>query len=217
MKEPKRLNTWLIIISVVVAFHLILLVYVKPSFFSFLLPSPRTASERIPAGAPPPDAILYVPLEFDDAEEEAPFAPVFEEFDAEETVEPTDRIRTPAPGDASDLDTDIGDIAGEVSRPLPPGPESDFVRIPPRPLQITWPDTRRLKRCLGRQIQVRIQVNEDGRILQVEPPTTSHPDECVRAALDCAGQIIFAPGRVNGRPLKMWTEIRIDFGKKNEP
>lgn len=220
MKETPRLKLFLIILSVVVLLHLLVLLYVQPSYFSFLLPTIRTTGERAPGGDVP-DAIVYVPIEIDETAPEQTAIHVVEEPDAEQALKPSDEIEAPAEGTPSEAasdargrgePTDIGEIAGG---PLPPGPGVEPVRIPPRPLQITWPDTRKLKHCLGHQIDVQVQVDEDGRILAVEPPESSSPPECVRAAVDCAKQIVFAPGRINGRPVKMWTEIRIDFRRQD--
>ena len=94
------------------------------------------------------------------------------------------------------------------------GPGAELVEIPPRPLEITWPDTHDLKHCIGHQIDVRIQVDEDGTILNVEVDDTGQPSDCVMAALESAREIVFSPGLINGKPAKMWTQIRIDFKKK---
>lgn len=215
MKVSRRTWMWLLIASVAAALHLFLLVYVKPSYFSFLLPPVRTAADRTADGAAAPDAILYVPVELDDSPQEQMVTQLIEEPDTDRTVAPPDETVSPAPGAASGPSSEIGDIAGDASTPLPQGPVRDVVKIPPRPLQITWPDTRRLKHCLGHQVDVRVQVDEEGRILRVESTGSTSPPECVRAALQCAEQIVFAPGRINGRAVKMWTEIRIDFRKRN--
>ena len=215
MRESNRLRVWLIIASVVVLFHLFLLVYVKPSSFSFLLPSPRTPADESPGAASTPDAILYVPVEYEEPAVQETVTHLIEESEAEETVEPSQDTRPPQTGPQSGVPADIGDIIGDASRPLPRGVGKEPVKIPPRPLQITWPDTRRLKHCRGHQIDLRIEVDVDGRILRVEPAVSSSPAECIRAALECAAKIVFAPGQINGRPARMWTEIRIDFRKKN--
>jgi hypothetical protein len=86
-----------------------------------------------------------------------------------------------------------------------------LIKIPPRPLQITWPDTRDLEHCLGQHIDVRIQVDEDGSILRIEAGELDHPEDCLEAALKSAREIVFAPGRINGKPARMWTQIQIDF------
>jgi hypothetical protein len=216
MKEPRRLRLFLIITSVVVLFHLFVLVYVKPSFFSFMLPTPHTTGERSPGGALP-DAIVYVPIEFDEPAPDRTVTRLIEEPDDEEPPETTDEIPSPmqgAPSIVSSDTGDVGDLGDLAGGALPQGPGVEPVRIPPRPLQITWPDTRKLKHCLGHQIDVQVQVDEDGRILAVEPSASASPPECIRAAVECARQIIFAPGKVNGHPIKMWTEIRIDFRQR---
>ncbi len=223
MREPRRARLWLIFITVALLFHLLLFVYVK---FSLLTPPARTSGEPFPGTASPsggtlyipvepPDAILYIPVELDEPTQEETVTQLVEEADAEETFEPVDEVGPSNAGGEPGGASEFGDMFGNASRPLPQGPERELVRIPPRPLQITWPDTRQLKICLGHQIDIRVQVDEDGRILRVDPTPSASPSECVRAALECASQIVFAPGKINGRPAKMWTEIRIDFREKN--
>lgn len=85
--------------------------------------------------------------------------------------------------------------------------------VPPRPIEITWPDTRKLSHCVGLRIDVRIRVDERGRVEQVEPASTGLPADCVRAALDTARRIKFTPGTVAGKPATLWTLVTIDFEK----
>jgi hypothetical protein len=147
---------------------------------------------------------------------------VEEETEERHTVESTNEFAPPAAGGplsgsgfgGSSSGSELGGLIGDASRTIPRGSVPDLVKIPPRPLQITWPDTRRLKHCLGHQIRVRIQVDEEGTIVRVEIPDDDHPADCVSAALESAGQILFAPGTIGGKPVKMWTEIRIDFRMK---
>ncbi len=61
-----------------------------------------------------------------------------------------------------------------------------------------------------------IQVDEDGAHRPrrnprraTTPPTASPPRSSP------PGQIVFAPGTIGGKPVKMWTEIRIDFRSKS--
>jgi outer membrane biosynthesis protein TonB len=86
--------------------------------------------------------------------------------------------------------------------------------VPPRPVEITWPDTRRLAHCVGLRIDVRIRVDELGRVERVEPASTGLPEDCVRAALDTAKRIKFTPGTVAGKPAALWSLVTIDFEKK---
>ena len=90
----------------------------------------------------------------------------------------------------------------------PPEWESDYTSL------CDWLATQDLGHCLGRYIDVQIQVGETGEIIQVHLPDTEHPPDCLSAALESARRIVFAPGKINGRPARMWTEIRIDFRKK---
>ncbi len=87
--------------------------------------------------------------------------------------------------------------------------------VPPRPIEITWPDTRKLSHCVGLRIDVRIRVDAEGRVERVEPASTGQPDDCVKAALETARRIKFAPGTVAGKPATLWSLVTIDFEKKN--
>ncbi len=86
--------------------------------------------------------------------------------------------------------------------------------VPPRPVEITWPDTRRLAHCVGMRIDVRIRVDAQGRVEKVEPASQGYPDDCVRAALDTARRIKFSPGTVAGKPAALWSLVTIDFEKR---
>jgi len=87
--------------------------------------------------------------------------------------------------------------------------------VPPRPVEITWPDTRKLSHCVGLRIDVRIRVDEAGRVERVEPASQGLPDDCVRAALDTAKRIKFTPGTIGGKPAALWSLVTIDFEKRN--
>ena len=109
---------------------------------------------------------------------------------------------------------DLDEILGDAPQALPQGPGTEIIEIPPRPLQISWPDTGKLKHCLGQHIDVRIQVDADGSILHIVAHEGDHPADCLEAAVESAKQIIFAPGTINGKPARMWTQIQIDFTLK---
>jgi hypothetical protein len=71
-----------------------------------------------------------------------------------------------------------------------------------------------LRHCLGHHIDIRIEVDERGKVLRVEPMDMNHPQDCIAAALESAGKIVFEPGQVDGTTTRMWTQVRIDFRKK---
>ena len=215
MRERERLTHWLLIVGAALVLHLVLLLCIKPSVFHFFARTPAPPAGPYTDSSPTPDAILSIPVEIEDDAQEEPFRIVSDNLAAEG---PDDRATQPAPperGGGFGTDLDITDMVGEASRTLPQASDADLLQTPPRPLQITWPDTRRPERCLGHQITVLIQVDEQGVILHVEPEAASHPSDCVIAAVESARQIVFAPGTINGRPAKMWTRIRIDFRSHN--
>ncbi|UCG53108.1 MAG: energy transducer TonB [Candidatus Latescibacterota bacterium] len=215
MKKRKRSKEWIFFIGVAVLVHLALFIYIKPSFFTAFKRSPLEDAATAPRGTGMPDAIVYIPIEIDETVERTPVEQLSDESPLEETIEKTDRPQTPTSGAPSQFDIAIDSLLGEATHTLPQGPGAQLVVIPPRPLEITWPDTRKLKHCLGHQINVRIQVSEEGEILRVDVEDDAHPSDCVMAALDSARRIVFAPGKINGEPVKMWTQIRIDFKRKD--
>ena len=216
MKTRTRPRLWFVFVSAAVLFHLLLFICVKPSHFFFLIPSSRVSGERSVSGTSAPDAIVYVPVELEEEPQEQAVTQLVEETESAKLAAPTQEAGGTGGGQEGMGPFGFGDMVSDASRPLAPSSEIEPVRIPPRPLQITWPDTRKLKNCLGHQVDIRVQVDEDGRILELEPATTAPacPPECVRAALECGSRIVFAPGRINGRAARMWTEIRIDFRER---
>jgi TonB family protein len=211
MRKRVRARVWLVFIGIAVLLHVVVLFIVKPSVFSILRGrDPRLGESPAPPGADP-DAVLYLRVDVEDVEK--PRIPIVssEPEPADVNASP-DEAPSPAQRRGSEELTDLEGMVGDASTAMPRGEGVEPAKIPPRPLQITWPDTRRLKHCLGHRIDVRIQVDDDGRILAVEAQESSdHPEDCVNAALESAKKIVFSPGRINGRPVRMWTEIRIEF------
>lgn len=215
MKKRKRSIEWLVFVGAAVAIHLILLLYVKQSHFAVFSRKTDRVADNPARGRSSPDAILYIPVEIEEPRDDQTVERITEISEIEDTPRPTDEFSFPKPGRPSDVPEELDDLLGDATQPLPQGPGSEFIRIPPRPLQINWPDTGRLKHCIGQHIDVRIQVDVDGKILNIEADELDHPSDCLEAALESARQIVFEPGRINGKPARMWTQIQIDFtGKK---
>jgi TonB family protein len=87
--------------------------------------------------------------------------------------------------------------------------------IPPRPVEITWPETRQLKQCIGQSVNVKILVSEEGRVKEVKIVPAEILPACADAALAAARHIRFEPGRTGGVAAEMWTEVRIDFQRRD--
>jgi hypothetical protein len=125
-------------------------------------------------------------------------------------VEPTDERR-----DGDDVETvNILDVIGESQAPIPSSPTASAAVVPPRPVEITWPETEKLGHCLGLDIDIRIRVGERGDVLRVEPLSNDDPRDCIQAAIDAAERIKFRPGTVDGKAMAMWTQIRIEFRRQ---
>lgn len=201
---------WFVIVLIAVAVHLIVIFGVKNQYLNVFRKSidDNIASSAAPASFP--DAIVTVIV---DVEGEDPIPVEIETVpDEYRDAEVTD---VEHPGDDEDATEDILDILGEPNAPMPSRPSTRLAVIPPRPIEITWPETKNLGHCLGTHVDVRIRVNQTGEILVAEPATGDVPDDCADAALRAARRIVFLPGTVDGRPTPMWTEIRIDFRKQS--
>jgi hypothetical protein len=203
---------WILIVLIAVAVHLVVLFAVKPSYFDVFRKSIDdniASSAHRPASFP--DAIIAITV---DVEGEEP-TPVEIEPAPERPRE--DQSDTPDnPNDQVIESDDPLDLLGETASPLPSRPSTRSAVIPPRPVEITWPETKNLGQCLGLHVDVRIQVGEKGEILRVDPITRGIPGECLSAAVRAARRIVFQPGKVNGLPKEMWTEIRIDFRRQTD-
>jgi TonB family protein len=127
----------------------------------------------------------------------------------------TTRVRPehPEPGARPDLDVDdlLEQDAGARSGTAATGIGS----VPPRPVEITWPETRRLKQCIGQSVSVRILVSEKGAVKDAVVVARGVLPECADAALVAARHIRFEPGRTGGVASEMWTEVRIDFQRRD--
>jgi hypothetical protein len=205
---------WWILVTLVLLVHLALLIFVRPGFFNFLL-----RDIEVPAGASAPrggrfapDAIIAIQV---DVQESNDVVPLPEKV----TSQPHD-VPSPETNPSSESgkegpmeSIDLGELVGQAGTPRAGG-TSKQETIPPRPVEITWPETRRLKHCIGEHVDMRILVGGDGRIQKVEPQPNDLPADCLRSALDAAGKIKFAPGKVDGKPATLWAQVRIDFEEK---
>jgi len=213
-----RRNLWLGIIAVVLLIHLVLFLAVRPEFFAAFQKKVSGAGDGTSQFASSPDAIITIPIEIID-ETEHPIEITPTETKTRNT-EPTEEREhkeeesEPAKQDATDDSRDVESLIGESPVTLPHVEGPVTIAIPPRPVEITWPDTRDLKHCLGHYIDVQIEVDENGRILDVKARSENHPEDCVQAAIDSAWRIVFEPGLVNGLPSRMWTQVRVDFRRK---
>jgi hypothetical protein len=170
-----------------------------------------------------PRAILTIPIEIEDSQTDEARKPVDEtaepkppdkrEVDAKPVVATQEAVDIDE-GNPSDAPLDVENLLGKSPETLPHNIGPEEVMIPPRALEITWPDTRDLRHCLGHHIDVMIHVDERGRIIGIKPLDSNHPQDCIDAALESVAQIVFEPGRVNGVPASMWTQVRIDFRRK---
>jgi hypothetical protein len=198
------LRRWALIVLIAVALHALLFVGVRQSFFEiFRAPTPQEGASSPRASFAP--AIVAIDIDVEGEE------PATTEILQPVPPSPQPPAPTRGRGDAQVDAIDVRDIVGEAQSPLPAEPSGGAAAVPPRPIEITWPETRDLGHCLGLRIAVRIHVGAEGEILAVEPGEHGHPSDCVRAALDAARRVRFEPGRVDGRPAAMWTELLIEF------
>lgn len=207
--EPNNRRKWLIIIAVAVIVHLVLILSVQDSFFDVFRKSMDDNSGATSARASYPNAIIAVQL---DVEGEEPTVEVTRDTPPTPPKPPTE-VPKDQQGDFDAVD--LEDLVGDAASTLPAQSSGRSTAVPPRPVEITWPDTEDLGQCLGLRIAIRIQVGEDGSVLAVEPVDNSNPPECTRAAMEAARRIRFLPGKIRGEAAEMWTRIRIDFRHKS--
>jgi len=110
---------------------------------------------------------------------------------------------------------DVGDLLDKDAGSHGGASSAVVASVPPRPVEITWPETRQLKQCIGQSVNVQILVGEDGNVKDVKLGPTRILPACADAALSAARHIRFEPGRTGGVPSEMWTEVRIDFQKRD--
>lgn len=202
-QQRSNRKKWLILIALAIVLHLVVLLTLRQSFFDIFRKSVNAPSDATRAGGGFPDAIIAIPVVID-GDEPSPNPPT-----DSPSVQPGDKPAL-SPGDPGEV-VDLRDIVGETLAPLPSEGSGRTTAVPPRPLEITWPETRNLRHCLDSHVDIRIHVGEDGEILAVEPAASTDPADCVAAAVEAARRIQFAPGRIKGKPAAMWTQIRIDF------
>ena len=112
-------------------------------------------------------------------------------------------------------DLDVDDLLDQAAGPRGGSASTVVAAVPPRPIEITWPETRQLKQCIGQSVNVRIRVSEEGQVKDVKVIPSDVLPACSDAALAAARHIRFEPGRQGGVPVAMWTEVRIDFQRRD--
>lgn len=211
MKRQSTAKYWMGFILIAVIIHLLLLLTVKRSFFSIFLKPISQPSQTESSSSFAPDAIITIPIVLEDEVNEEPAEKVVLSDEAkDERAVDTRQPSGAVPGDRIDLH----DLIGDSEMPLVSPGSEQAVLIPPKPLELAWPDTRGLKRCLGESIELRILVARDGTILEIRVVDQSRPQPCIDAALSAARKIVFTAGLANGEPAEMWTQIRIDFRER---
>lgn len=208
--KRRKPRFWLLIILIAVAVHLFILFGVKPHYLNIFR---KSIDDNIAASsnrASFPDAIVAITVDVE-GEEPAPVEIVEPPVDQRQAN--TDPV---SPGDRSSERQDVLDILGEPHKALPSLPSTRSAVIPPRPVEITWPETKNLSHCLGMHVDVRIHVGINGEILAIAPVDSRIPEDCAAAAVSAARRIVFLPGTVDGRPKEMWTDIRIDFRRQSD-
>jgi hypothetical protein len=197
---------WIIIIFLAVLGHFILLLSVRPSFFGIFKKSAIDAEMASSASSAFPNAIIVIPLD-EEGEETRPIEIIEPNRNLAET--PDKDVRDP--NDSPFNSDDITRLVNDPQATRPGSPTTPSAVIPPKPVEITWPETKKLRHCLGLRITVRIRVDEKGGIVRVDPIRGDLPANCTAAALRAARRIVFLPGKINGKPAAMWTTIQIDF------
>ena len=202
----QRRRQWAVIIGIAVLFHAALFITIEQDFFEVF----RHDVSDVPASsgrqAAQPDAIVAITIDIEG--DEPVILPV--ETPQPSQPAPSDPGRSPNP-----VELNLDDLLGESQSPRKSEGGGGRSQVLPRPIEITWPETRDLGHCRGLRISIRIHVDEEGNIIEVQPGEGDFPADCTRAALEAAQRIRFRPGMVKGKPAAMWISFRIDFSRKN--
>lgn len=174
-----------------------------------------TGGDATSPGAPATGAIIAIRVDVETDVSTIDVTPPPPPPPPAEKREPPREEPPPAADGAGDSrpDLDVDDLLDRAGVPRTGGSASGNA-VPPRPIEITWPETRRLKHCIGLSVEVRILVGEDGGVQEVDAAARSLDRDCLEAALDAARRIKFEPGRVGGLATAVWTQVRIDFERK---
>jgi len=156
-----------------------------------------------------PDAVVAVRV---DVENEWKPIDVTPPPEAPQPAAPADTTPAENPPGGGDEDPEPLNLDGLGPRVAPSGATSATVL--PRPVEITWPETARLKHCVGSHVDVRVLVGVDGTVRRVEPASTGVAADCIQIAVATAQKMRFTPGSVSGVAAELWTQVRIDFEKK---
>lgn len=206
-----RSRYWAVFIIAALAVQLLIFLAVRRPFLDIFH---RSNTESPGASSPLasfPDAIVAITIEIEGDE------PTPEQSNEHSTPRPPSVEDSPnrtGQGTSRIANIDILDITGEAQTPIPSEPSGRNAAVPPRPVEITWPNTKDLGHCLGLRISIDILVSKDGDVLDVTPVEGDFPRDCIDAALDAARRIKFTPGQMKGKPVEMSTRLRIDFRQK---
>jgi hypothetical protein len=211
MIERKKTRYWALFIAAAVAIHLVLIFNIKPSFFSIFKKSISDEDAGMPFRYVGDDAMLTISIDIEDEHSESAKVEEIKPIEDESAEEPAPSRSVGRPPEIPD---NIDDLIGRSSGPSQRQPSPKPAVIPPRPVEMTWPDTRHLSTCIGTRVVISLQVEKDGSIIQMLPEETDLPEACIQAALEAAGKIIFEPGRINGTAARMWTRVQIDFRRE---
>ncbi len=207
MKIRVSTRLWLIFIAIVFIVHILLLTLFKKPYLSLF--TKKIAVENISSMETSfhPDAIITIPVDIEDDQNRFPEPILQSEKRAQplKSENPDKRI--------SELEKHSGldRVPSYDQNPLPPSSSKPKIFLPPKPRELYWPDSKSAKQCLGNSIDLRILVDEQGRILKISSMGSDESNRCVSAAIETAKKILFTPGSIDGRPAKMWTKVRIDF------
>jgi Gram-negative bacterial TonB protein C-terminal len=198
-------------IVVAVAALLLAFAYVRPSRFGGHRHDPEAPpADSSRAAAWNPDAVIAIQVDVENRLQPIDVTPIPDPPPPPPPAAADTTVADAPGGDDDGLDS--LDLAGASA---PTRASANVTRIiPPRPVEITWPETSRLKQCIGRHVDVDIRVGADGTVLRVEPVDRDFPEDCLRSALNAAAQIRFLPGTVDGKPATLSTRVRIDFEKR---
>ena len=173
----KRALYWARFILVALLLHALLFVGVRQGFFEVFRKSVQEPGGASSSRASFPEAMYAITIEIEEGEEEPLTEPAEKTTPDPPTTDPSDDAHEGSgedPLEKIDLDALTGEAAVRI--PADGGGGGRDTAVPPRPVEITWPETRGLGHCLG--------LDDDAG-----PPTTVDLRSVMGVPLDPLGRV----------------------------
>lgn len=208
-KHHRETKSWVLIISVVIFAHLIFFLLFKTEYLRVF------ERKDIGQGSAPP-ASYFLPGEgFQVVNTGGRSIP--EARKPREVPQKTERAEQPIPLEYGGPPPGLPSLNGMVAAGQGNSRKDSVAGsvIKPKPLYISWPSyPENLDRKYQGQVKLSLLVNENGRVEDVRLLEGLPSDLLNTKALKAARDIIFVPGKKNGKNSPMWVQISIGFKQR---